>query len=252
MSTALHQWFIRVIETFAPPAYKAERHTLYQTLLTLPQPVDTPQVDDLAGFVLAQIVATHRLHATAAAAQASGPRNAHTTWYAKERQRLSKLLGQIAESPVVAAFGFTIEYYAVEDVTCPHGRNRKTCEEQYALALTLLMLERYPGQGIVRKQIERLRQREPWLPALQELCRPQESTEDTLTEAVETAFDRTVSPDERTTYLLGTVVNRLRQAGWTVAQSCRLVEQILTCCFGRPDPSGTRLASLIEQWRRFG
>lgn len=254
MSPSLSLWFIRTIETFAPASWEAQRQIFYQALATLPQLPDAQPVDDLAVFVLAQIVVAQQLTTTSLSEKGREPRNAHATWYAKERQRLAKLLGQIAESPVVASFRFTLQYYAAEDVTCPHGRNVKTCEELYGLGLTLQMLERYPGHGIVRKQIERLRQREPWLPPLQELCVPQALAEETLVlqDATSAMMASASPPDERATYLLGTVVNRLRQASFTVAQSCSLVDQILTCCFGQPDVAGTRPARLVEQWRRLG
>ena len=57
-------------------------------------------------------------------------------------------------------------------------------------------------------------------------------------------------PDDLTAYLLGTIVGHLRHVGLTVAQSCSLVDRALHCCFGRPDPLGTRSALLAEQWRR--
>ena len=60
----------------------------------------------------------------------------------------------------------------------------------------------------------------------------------------------TPAPDDLTAYLLGTIVARLRHAGLTVGQSCALVDRVLHCCFGRPDPLGTRAAVLAEQWRR--
>jgi hypothetical protein len=47
------------------------------------------------------------------------------------------------------------------------------------------------------------------------------------------------------------VVSRLRQVGMTVAQSCDVVDRILTFCFDQPDgEAGERPAQLAEQWRR--
>jgi hypothetical protein len=56
--------------------------------------------------------------------------------------------------------------------------------------------------------------------------------------------------DDCALYLLGTVVGRLRQAGLTVAQSCDVVDRLLTLCFDQPDAVGNRPALLAEQWRR--
>lgn len=162
---------------------------------------------------------------------------------------------QIEESPIVADFQATVRYYGTEEVTCPHGRNQKTCDALYALQLTLALLERYTPTGGLRKQIERLRQLEPHLPPLQNLCIPQPF------EAPSEAYawiDQERAPraldwltEDTVTYLLSTVVSRLRQVGMTVAQSCDVVDRILTFCFDQPgDESGERLARLAEQWRR--
>jgi hypothetical protein len=123
------------------------------------------------------------------------------------------------------------------------------------LRLTLDLLERHQASRWVRKQVERLRQREPHLPQLTDLCAPLEPEPDEVPEptpgAPQTAAaSGSRAPDDLTAYLLGTIVARLRHAGLSVGQSCALVDCILSCCFGRPDLSGTRPALLAEQWRR--
>ena len=160
---------------------------------------------------------------------------------------MAKLLLQIAESPVVASFQLAVTYYEVADVTCQHGRNQKTCEALYALRLTLHLLERHQASGWARKQVERLRQREPHLPQLNDLCAPLEPVPGL---PVTATAGGTRAPDDLTVYLLGTIVARLRHAGLTVGQSCALVDRVLHCCFGRPEPLGTRAAVLAEHWRR--
>ena len=165
------------------------------------------------------------------------------------------MLQQIADSPIVASFQATVTYYEAADVTCQHGRNQKTCEALYALRLTLQLLEQAQASRWVRKQVERLRQREPHLPQLNELCAPLASVPDEAVEPAPSvplaaAMTQADPPDDLTAYLLGTIVGRLRHAGLTVAQSCALVDRALHCCFGRPDPLGTRPAILAEQWRR--
>ena len=251
--TAL-QWFISQIETFAPATQREERHQLYADVGVLSSSPSIALYDDVGLFVVAQVVAAHQLIAPRASGQRPARSNAHATWYEKERQRVAKLLLQIAESPVVASFQSAVTYYEAADVTCQHGRNQKTCEALYALRLTLHLLERHQASRWARRQVERLRQREPHLPQLNDLCTPLESMPD---EAPEPASDTPVTatasgaraPDDLTAYLLGTIVARLRHAGLTVGQSCALVDRILHCCFGRPDTLGTRATLLAEQWR---
>jgi hypothetical protein len=263
---AVLQWFISHIETFAPAGQRQERQQFYATLLALQPAPSTTLYDDVGVFVLAQIMAAHQLATPMAAGKRPERSSAHTTWYAKERQRVAKLLQQIAESPVVASFQSAVTYYEAADVTCQHGRNQKTCEALYVLRLTLQLLEQQQTSRWVRKQVERLRQREPSLPQLNELCAPLGRVTpcaDTVAPVVadeiaapvsgvspETAATAAHAPDDLTAYLLGTMVGRLRHVGLTVAQSCALVDRALHCCFGRPDPLGTRPAILAEQWRR--
>jgi hypothetical protein len=205
-------------------------------------------------FMLSQIVAAQQLLTTSGnASKTSGQRGAHETWYAKERQRVAKLLTQILESPVVVSLQATVQYYDAETVTCQHGRNAKTCEALYALSMTLQLLERQPVHGVVRKQVERLRQREPHLPPQHDLCPPESGLESAVYPARAETIRETPSGrlvEEVTTYLLGTIVSRLRHNGLTIAQSCTFVNEALTWCFGWPDPQGMRPQLLAEQWRR--
>lgn len=132
---------------------------------------------------------------------------------------------------------------------------KKTCDALYALQLTLTLLERYPPPGGGRKQIERLRQLEPHLPPLQELCIPQpfEPPSEAFSWIDQERAPRTLEwlTEDTVTYLLSTVVNRLRQFGVTVAQSCDVVDRILTFCFDQPDgEADERPARLAQQWRR--
>jgi len=248
-------WFIHSIEAFAPSEGGAARQQLYADLMALqPEPPATA-TDDITLFVLAQIMAARQLALPKNAGSVRRGGTSHATWYSKERQRITKLLLQIEESPIVADFQATVRYYGAHEVTCPHGRNQKTCDALYALQLTLTLLERYPPPAGSRKQIERLRQLEPNLPPLQELCTPQPF------EAPAEAFawiDQERAPrvlewltEDAVTYLLNTVVSRLRQIGVTVAQSCDVVDRILTFCFDQPDgEAGERPAQLAQQWRR--
>jgi hypothetical protein len=243
------------IDTFAPEAQRQERQRLYADIEALPASPSPALYDDVGLFVCAQIVAARQLMATRIAGQRPERASAHATWYEKERQRVAKLLVQITESPVVAAFQSTVTYYEAADVTCQHGRNQKTCEALYALRLTLHLLERHQASRWARKQVERLRQREPHLPQLNDLCAPLEPVPEEVPEPAPgtpraTTAGGTRAPDDLTVYLLGTIVARLRHAGLTVGQSCALVDRVLHCCFGQPDPLGTRAAVLAEQWRR--
>jgi hypothetical protein len=255
MQPAVLQWCMSQIETFAPTAQCEERQQLYAAIRALPSSPSSTLYDDVGLFVFAQIVAAQQLTAPRVSGQRPERSSAHATWYEKERQRVAKLLMQIAESPVVASFQSAVTYYEAADVTCQHGRNQKTCEALYMLRLTLHLLERHQASRWARKQVERLRQREPHLPQLTDLCAPLEPVP---AEAPEPApgtpgaatADGTPAPDDLTAYLLGTIVARLRHAGLTVGQSCALVDRVLHCCFARPDPLGTRAAVLAEQWRR--
>ena len=249
MHLPLVTWFIDRIETFAPANCREERQQLYADLLAIPAARETSLYDHVGLFVLAQIVAAQQVVASSGSDNVSRRRSAHETWYSKERQRLAKMLKQIEESPVVASFHPSIRYYAAETVTCPHGRNQKTCEALYGLGLTLTLLDRYPALRGVRKHVERLRHLEPHLPALRELCQPQHDPQALDPYGMETPVSSS-SLDDGTIYLLGTVVNRLRQAGLTVAQSCELVDRILTWCFDQVDPEGVRPTHLAEHWRR--
>ena len=246
----LLRWFVEQIESFAPPAAREQRCQLYADMCVMNARSDTPPEEHIALFVLAQIVAAQQLAASPVRRKPARGQNAHETWYAKERRRIAKLLQQIQESPVVASLQATVRYYPAEDVTCPHGHNLKTCEALYGLRFTLHLLESYPAQPGVRKQIERLRRREPYLPPLHELCLPQGPPLESVAEddAVGPLPPAAVEP--QAVYLLGTVVGRLRQDGLSVADSCAYVDRILTCCFDQPDPDGTRRALLAEQWRR--
>lgn len=255
MQSSALQWFIRTIDTFAPPAQRAARHQLYTDLAALQPTSGTDQQVPLCLFVLSQIVAASRLTRPPASSKAAGRADAHATWYEKERQRVTKMLAQIAESPVVASFQSTLEYYQAHEVTCVHGRNQKTCEELYALRLTLQFLEQSQVARLVKKAVEKLRQQEPHLPLLAELCAPAPLDGDTDSNAVLPAAPAgrgaaPEQPDECTAYLLGTVVSYLRQLGLTVAQSCCVVDRALHVCFGIADPHGTRPALLADQWRR--
>jgi len=248
------QWFINHIETFAPAVQREERQQFYATILALQSTPSPTLYDDVGLFVFAQIAAAHQLVTPRASGQRAERSSAQATWYEKERQRVARLLLQIAESPVVASWQATVTYYEAADVTCQHGRNQKTCEALYALRLTLQLLERHPASGWVRKQVERLRQREPHLPPLHALCAPltplpDETIEPAAGVPLEVTAAGARAPDDLTAYLLGTIVGRLRHVGLTVGQSCALVDGILHCCFGRPDPLGTRPAVLAEQWR---
>jgi hypothetical protein len=121
------------------------------------------------------------------------------------------------------------------------------------LRFTLHLLERHQASRWARKQVERLRQREPHLPQLNDLCAPLEPVPAEAPEPASGTSDASTTsgaPDDLTAYLLGTIVARLRHAGLTVGQSCALVDRVLHCCFGRSDPLGTRAAVLAEQWRR--
>ena len=275
MQPAVLQWFIGHIETFAPVAQREARQQFYATILALQPAPSTTLYDDVGLFVLAQIMAAHQLATPTAAAKRPERSSAHVTWYEKERQRVAKLQQQIAESPVVATFQATLTYYDAADVTCQHGRNQKTCEALYALRLTLQLLAQQQTSRGVRQQVERLRQREPHLPQLNELCAPlgraapeigpyrlPDFHADTVAPALADEVAAPVSglapealtasasaPDDLTAYLLGTMVGRLRHVGLTVAQSCALVDRALDCCFGRSDPLGTRPTLLAEHWR---
>jgi len=249
------QWFMNQIETFAPPVQREERQQLYTDIGALSSSPSTTLYDDVGLFVFAQIVAAHQLLASRVSGPRPGRASAHATWYEKERQRVAKLLMQIAESPVVASFQSAVIYYEAADVTCQHGRNQKTCEALYMLRLTLHLLERHQASRWARKQVERLRQREPHLPQLNDLCAPLEPVPGEVPDPapgppVTATAGGTRAPDDLTAYLLGTIAARLRHTGLTVGQSCALVDRVLYCCFGRPDPLGTRAAVLAEQWRR--
>ncbi len=247
-------WFIDNIEAFAPPDGYEARQQLYADLMAL-QPEPPPASEDhIVLFVLAQVMAARQLALPKNAGKVRRGGTSHETWYSKERQRIAKLLLQIEESPIVADFQATVRYYGAEEVTCPHGRNQKTCDTLYALQLTLTLLERHPPQGGLRKQIERLRQLEPHLPGLQDLCVPQP-----LPTAEEVFWiDQERAPraldwltEDTITYLLSTVVSRLRRVGVTVTQCCEVVDRILTFCLGQPnDGEPGRPARLAEQWRR--
>jgi len=252
---AVLQWFISQIEAFAPAAQREERQQFYAAVLALPSSPSITLYDDVGLFVFAQIVAARQLIAPRVSGQRPERSSAHATWYEKERQRVTKLLSQIAESPVVSSFQSAVTYYEATDVTCQHGRNQKTCEALYMLRLTLHFLERHQASRWARKQVERLRQREPHLPQLNDLCAPLEPVPDEVPEPAPGTSDAATAsgvraPDDLTAYLLGTIVARLRHAGMTVGQSCALVDRVLHCCFGRIDPLGTRAAILAEQWRR--
>ena len=251
ISGSISPWFIARIETFAPPEWREERHRLYDELAGLQAGVDTPVQDQICLFVLAQVVAAQRLATGAGEKGRRRGASAHETWYGKERQRIAKLLRQIDESPIVSGFRAQVSYYDPEDVTCPHGRNQKTCDELYAHGFTLRLLERYPAQSGARKQVERVRNLEAHLPALQDLCEPSdpEKTDPAVVD-VRSAPLSGVGSEDCAAYLLGTVVSRLRQAGLTVAQSCGVVDRVLSWCFGQLDPDGTRPAQLAEHWRR--
>ena len=255
MSLPLLDWFVDQIETFAPAAWGDERQQLYAELCALQPVQETALHDHIALFVLAQVVAAHRLARQPAAEKPRRDRSAHESWYSKERQRVAKLIEQIEDSPIVATLQASIRYYPAEDVTCPHGRNQKTCDALYGLQLTLGLLERYPALGGVRRQVEQLRQLEPHLPPLPDLCVPQSASLSDGDGADTTALESTAviaatRVDECSLYLLGTVVGRLRQVGLTVAQSCNVIDRLLSWCFDQPDAEGTRPAQLADQWRR--
>src|SRR5262245_15083855 len=92
------------IETFAPAAQREERQQLYAAIGALPSSPNTTLYDDVSLFVCAQIVAARQSIAPRVSGQRPERSSAHATWYEKERQRVAKLLSQIAESPVVASF----------------------------------------------------------------------------------------------------------------------------------------------------
>lgn len=250
------QWFMHQIDMFAPAAQRLERQQFYREVFACQDAAPTSAYDHIGLYVLAQIVAARQVATPLDTGKRLERLDAHASWYEKERQRIAKMLQQIAESPVVAAFQSAVQYYEAADVTCEHGRNQKTCEELYALRLTLQMLERHQGARWVRRHVERLRQREPHLPPLNELCAPLAAPQTDTVEAAGEPLPHGAAagpvsvPDDLTTYLLGTMVGRLREAGLTVAQSCALVDRALHCCLGRPDPTGTRPAVLVEQWQR--
>lgn len=255
MPLPLLTWFTDSIEAFAPPDGVEARQTLYADLMALqPEPPATSK-DDITLFVLAQVMAARQLALPKNAGKVRRGSTSHETWYSKERQRIAKLLSQIEESPIVADFQATVRYYGAQEVTCPHGRNQKTCDALYALQWTLTLLDRYPPPGGGRKQIERLRQLEPHLPPLHELCIPQpfEAPSEAFTWIDQERAPRALDwlTEDAVTYLLSTVVSRLRQVGATVAQSCEVVDRILTFCFDQPDgEAGERPARLAQQWRR--
>ncbi len=251
--SVLQQWFMSAIDGLAPAAQREARHQLYTEVLGLQSLLEPTAADDVSVFVLAQVLAAQQLASTPGPGQRPERTSAQATWYEKERLRVSKLLGQIAESPVVATFESAVTYYDAADVTCPHGHNQKTCEELYALRLTLTLLEQHQAGRLVRKQVERLRQRQPHLPILADLCTPLKPPSNEAIPAAPSEPDGPGTPrglDDSTAYLLGTIVGRLRHVGLTVGQSCSLVDRVLSYCFGRLDPHGTRPALLAAHWRR--
>src|SRR5919108_1451198 len=108
---------MRKIETLAPPAQREERQQLYADIGALPSSPSLTLYDDVGLFVFAQIVAARQLTTSRVSGQRPERSNAHATWYEKERQRVAKLLMQIAESPVVASFQSAVTYYEAADVT---------------------------------------------------------------------------------------------------------------------------------------
>ncbi len=255
MQPPLLTWFIDSIEAFAPPEGGEARQQLYADLMALQPEPPVNAKDDIAVFVLAQVLAARQLALPKNAGKVRRGGTSQETWYSKERQRITKLLLQIEESPIVADFQATVRYYGTEEVTCPHGRNQKTCDALYVLQLTLMFLERYPPPGGGRKYIERLRQLEPHLPPLEELCVPQpfEAPSGPFAWIDQERAPRSLEwlTEDTVTYLLSTVVSRLRQFGVTVAQSCEVIDRILTFCFDQPgSEAGERSAQLAEQWRR--
>jgi hypothetical protein len=111
------QWFMSQIDTFAPAAQREERQQLYADIKALPSSPSMTLYDDIELFVYAQIVAAHQLRVPTVSGLRPARSNAHATWYEKERQRVTKLLLQIAESPVVASFQSAVTYYDAADVT---------------------------------------------------------------------------------------------------------------------------------------
>src|SRR5262245_18350030 len=101
---AVLQRFRSQIDTFAPAAQREERQQLYADIGALPSSPSLTLDDDVGLFVFAQIVAAHLLTAPRVAGQRPERSSVHATWYEKERQRVAKLLMQIADSPVVASF----------------------------------------------------------------------------------------------------------------------------------------------------
>lgn len=255
VSMPLLDWFVDQIELFAPPEWADERQQLYAELSALQPVQDTALYENIVLYVLAQVMAAHRLTQPATAEKPlRRDRSAHESWYGKERQRVAKLIEQIGESPIVATFHARVRYYSAENVTCPHGRNQKTCDALYALQVTFGLLERYPALSLVRKQADQLRRLEPHLPPLSDLCLPQPSfSTDGYGDVPVLLSHEVISGsrvDECILYLLGTVVGRLREVGLTVAQSCRIVDQLLLWCFDLPDIHTARSEQLAKQWRR--
>ncbi len=151
MQPPLLTWFIDSIEAFAPPGGVEARQQLYTDLMALQPEPPAAAKDHIALFVFAQVVAARQLALPKGAGKVRRGGTSHETWHSKEWQRIAKLLMQIEESPIVADFRATVRYYGVEEVTCPHGRNQKTCDALYALQWTLTLLERYPPAGGGRK-----------------------------------------------------------------------------------------------------
>ena len=178
MQPTVLQWFMSQIETFAPAAQREERQQLYADIGALPSSPSITLYDDVVSLCSRKSWRHTSLLPRGSLDSAQSVRAPMPRGMRKSVSAWQSYCMQIAESPVVASFQSAVTYYEAADVTCQHGRNQKTCEALYALRFTLHLLERHQASRWARKQVERLRQREPHLPQLNDLCAPLEPVPD--------------------------------------------------------------------------
>jgi hypothetical protein len=248
------------IDAFAPRKYRKQRERLFADLgreldgdadaqaallsaivrVHLPFPPNPPSSSD----------SPHRRtrKTLPRARQIPGPRPPHPVRYTARRRKLERDIERIRTDPLIRPFpADEVEFYAREEVVCPHRRYRNACERSRKILELLdessVLLKRQPRRraALLRELKDAgvdSRKDKP-----QAFCLPAPSRDDDG-QAMPTVSGRPI--DLRRHRLIQMLLPFLMERGLSLPRILDYLARILRYCFNDP----ARPATLRRQWER--
>jgi hypothetical protein len=254
------------IERFAPPEMRDGRQRLWRDVGDSLGAIGCKHADDTVDAVLGAVVVAHFAEG---ARGKEGSRRRGEDWYWRERETLEEELARLQQHSLVRAFPIhAVEIFEPDQVNCPHGRRRKTCErirrrlEDFALLRGLLALQCLQAIGLlgprsatrplfVKRAVElygelRSDNVDGNLHAPDEFCRPLPRERPDRLPFLPPKLHGGRPVDELERYLIVTVIFPLTEHGLSVAKSCDYLQRIFESCFDKNVDAET----LKRQWSR--